>query len=563
MAGGPNTLGATLPAVGPKTRPFRFGLTAPAHEDAVLGPGSVVGGRYRIVVLLGEGGMGRVYEAQHVGLPRRAALKVLRKDRADDETLARFRQEAKTGGRVEHPGIVAIVDFDELPDGTVFIAMERLHGQSLEDWLCEPGTLLDGVRWLADVCRALQVAHRAGIVHRDLKPANIFLHTTGTSIQPKILDFGIAKVTAADATRIETQAGTLLGTPYYLAPERALGQKLSPQSDLYSLGVILYEMMTGSVPFIDDNFMGVLAGHIRGQPLDPRQAAPQRQLPDALCGLCMRLLAKDPAARPVDADALAAELDAIVAAHGSALAVVQTGPRRIETAGLETVHLADIAERATTAPTGGIADAATRALDIPTSASSSGRGAATRLDGSSSSGVRGWGTAPGASGSAPVAVGPSAPREAASATAKRAVWPLALIGVAALAVGLGVGAWQFGLLDSDAPETTSSPAPAESDHAASTVPATVAEPKAPPEAEVRPSPPESGDPAPDAAEGTQTGDAVPSSGDGDTTAGPSEVSPPPGAANAKSKPKAKPKPKPATSTGKPPTAPPLKDDPYG
>ncbi len=555
MAGGPNTLGATRPAVGPKTRPFRFGLGAPVHEDAVLGPGSIVGGRYRIVGLLGEGGMGRVYEAQHVGLPRRAALKVLRRDRADDETLARFRQEAKTGGRVEHPGIVGVVDFDELPDGTVFLAMELLHGQSLEDWLCEPGTLLDGVRWLADVCRALHVAHLAGIVHRDLKPANIFLHAAGSSVQPKILDFGIAKVTAADATRIETQAGTLLGTPYYLAPERALGRKLSPQSDLYSLGVILYEMMTGSVPFIDDTFMGVLAGHIREPPLDPRQAAPQRQLPDALCGLCMRVLAKQPAERPPDAAALAAELDAIVAAHGPALAAVQTGPRQIETAGLQTVYLDDIAARPTTAPTGGVADAATRAIAVPATAASSGRGAATRLDGSAGVGVQGWGSSPGASASALIAGGRVASTGRAAAPAKRAVWPLALIGVAALAFGLGIGAWRFGLLDSGASEAASSRTPAPPDAKAS-VPATVAEPSPRAKPQAPTSPPESGDAPPDAAEASETGDAVPGPDDGDTTAGPAEVAPP--------KPKAKPKSKPkSTSTGTPPTPPPLKDDPYG
>src|SRR5690606_16017255 len=171
----------------------RHGMQGDAVRPS-LAPGAVVGDRYRIVAKLGEGGMGQVYEAEHETLARRVALKVLRPERGDAESLARFRQEARAAARIGHPGIVEVVDSDVLADGTLFLAMERLFGRSLEDWLCGPGRLYDGVEWLAAVADALHAAHGAGVVHRDIKPANVFLHETPHGIVPKILDFGIAKV---------------------------------------------------------------------------------------------------------------------------------------------------------------------------------------------------------------------------------------------------------------------------------------------------------------------------------------------------------------------------------
>jgi serine/threonine-protein kinase len=543
--------GSTLPGVGPKTRPFRFGVSAPAHEDAELRPGTVVGGRYRIVQLLGQGGMGRVYEAQHLRLPRTVALKVLRRDRADDETLARFRQEAKTGQRVGHPGIVQMVDFEELADGTVFLAMERLVGRPLEDWLCESGRLDDGVAWVGEVARALHAAHLAGIVHRDLKPANIFLHADDATgrVVPKILDFGIAKITAADATRIETQAGTLLGTPYYLAPERALGRPLTPQADLYSLGVILYEVMTGSVPFVDDSFMGVLAGHVRQTPLDPRQAAPQRALPDALCQLCMRLLAKDPFDRPAGAAVLADEIDAVRAQHGPQMQTVVTGPRQIATESLQTVHLAGIAERPTAAPGQDLASAATRAPDV----AAAGRApAVTRRVGSAGHPV--------------VVVRPSpAPRAPAETSATTHASPsrvpiLVAACVGLLAVGGGAAWWWQGRGPAGAAATDEmDPAPAVPGVGA-TAPAEDhrADPVAAP-ANGGSSGGETGAPAePPGGSGGDSGAAVadvPASRVGDTNE-------PAAKPRSDKKIRGKTK-KPSTSPKTSPTPPPLKDDPYG
>ncbi len=295
---------------------------------APIAPGTILGGRYRVVALLGEGGMGRVYEAEHVRLGRKVALKVLRRDQARDEaTVRRFEQEARAAGAIGHPAIVGIEDFDRTDDGEVFLAMELLEGRTLEEALADGGTLDEAVAWLADVAEGLAAAHEAGVLHRDVKPGNVFvIGGPGDRTRAKILDFGIAKL-VDDEHAVRTEMGTVLGTPYYLAPERAQGKRLDPRADLYSLGVILYEVLTGNVPFVDDSFMGVLAKHMREPPLDPRQAAPERPIPDELANLTMALLAKSPDDRPQTAAAVAASLRRILAEHGPVLATIPFGPR--------------------------------------------------------------------------------------------------------------------------------------------------------------------------------------------------------------------------------------------
>ena len=346
----PSATAAWRPS-GPKTRPFRFGADVQPDPDPPLEAGAVVGGRYRIVRLIGEGGMGRVYEAEHLQLPRSAALKLLRADRAGGEQLARFRLEAESASKIGHAGIVQIIDFDSTPDGHVYLAMELLRGESLEDWLSRRGRLAEGLAWLTEFATALDAAHRAGVVHRDVKPANLFVHRKRSgAVQPKVLDFGIAKVSNTDHTRIETQAGTLLGTPYYLAPERALGKPLDPRADLYSLGIILYEMLTGTVPFVDESFMGILAQHCRAPVLDPRQAAPDRPIPDGVAALAMQLLAKDPEQRPGTAAEVASRLAELRTTESAAIDRVQTGPREQSKPDEDTVHLDALADRPTTAP---------------------------------------------------------------------------------------------------------------------------------------------------------------------------------------------------------------------
>jgi serine/threonine-protein kinase len=336
---------------GARTRPFRFGLDDGATRDVALAPGAIVGERYRIVQLLGEGGMGRVYEAEHVVLGHKVAVKLLRRDRQNAEHLARFRQEAEAAGRIGHPAIARVSDFGGRDEPYAYMVMELLRGESLEEWLSRPGRLQAGLEPMVDVARGLQAAHAAGVVHRDLKPANLFLHRGADGrLQPKILDFGIAKLATTEHTAIATAAGTVLGTPYYIAPERALGRALDARADLYSLGVILYEMTTGTVPFVDATFMGVLAKHVKMMPLDPRQAAPDRGIPDGLAQLTMSLLAKDPASRPATAEAVASELERLLVAERDAIASVVTGPREPSSDGVATVYIDEIAERPTTVP---------------------------------------------------------------------------------------------------------------------------------------------------------------------------------------------------------------------
>ncbi|MBC8072535.1 MAG: serine/threonine protein kinase, partial [Deltaproteobacteria bacterium] len=324
--------------------PLRFGVGEPDLRDPPLAPGEIVGGRYRVVRLLGEGGMGRVYEAEHVLLGQRVAIKLLRRDRQSAEHLARFRQEAEAAGRIGHPAIVGVSDFGGRDEGHAYMVMELLRGESMESWLARPGSLRAGLEAIVEVARGLHAAHLAGVVHRDLKPANLFLHHgVDGRVHAKILDFGIAKLASTEHTAIATAAGTVLGTPYYLAPERALGRALDARADLYSLGVILFELATGTVPFLDETFMGVLAKHVRVMPLDPRQAAPDRGVPDGLARLIMVLLAKDPAQRTASAELLAAELERLLVDEDAAIAAVRTGPREHGGDAMATVHIDEIA----------------------------------------------------------------------------------------------------------------------------------------------------------------------------------------------------------------------------
>jgi serine/threonine protein kinase len=266
------------------------------HEDPLLD--TVVAERYRIKRRVGEGGMGVVYEAEHVMLEKRMALKVLSPELSHKKDLVkRFLREAQAASRIGHENIVDITDFGSTPSGTVFFAMEFLEGKDLATVIEEESPL----PWsraksiVIQICRALGAAHAKGIIHRDLKPENIFLiKRAGRPDFVKVVDFGIAKVTGADeGGRRLTKTGMIFGTPDYMSPEQASGKKPDHRIDIYALGVILYEMVTGKVPFTADSFMGILTKHMFEAPAPPSEACPSGATARQIDELILKAMSKE------------------------------------------------------------------------------------------------------------------------------------------------------------------------------------------------------------------------------------------------------------------------------
>src|SRR5690606_21636597 len=265
--------------------------------------GKTLGGAYQIRSQLDEGGMGLVYEAQHVRLKRSVAVKVMAGHLANDQNaLARFTREAEIVSQLHHPHVVQVLDFDTTEDGRPYLVMELLKGLSLDAVMARSG-LLDvsaSIRIATQAASALSAAHQAGIVHRDLKPANIFLVDTGEELFVKLLDFGISKKAGEEARLGSTKLTgefDILGTPEYMAPEQALGKTadVDARGDQYALAVILYEMLTGKVPFTADDVMELLQRVIRDIPLAPSVLRPQ--LPAKIDQVILRAMAKSPQAR--------------------------------------------------------------------------------------------------------------------------------------------------------------------------------------------------------------------------------------------------------------------------
>ena len=260
--------------------------------------GKEIGG-YRITRLLGEGGMGKVYVAEHQLLGRKAAIKVLRKKFTDDERMVRrFFDEARASATVEHPGIVQIFDFGYAEDGSAFIIMELLRGESLESRLRRVGRLTpsDAQRICRQAASALGAAHAAGIVHRDLKPENIFL-TPDPAVEggerAKILDFGIAKLTQPSGPG-STATGTVMGTPIYMSPEQCHGaEKVDARADIYSLGCVLFQMLTGRPPFDYEGVGELFSAHLN----EPPPSLADRGGPPMLEPVVSRALSKVPDGR--------------------------------------------------------------------------------------------------------------------------------------------------------------------------------------------------------------------------------------------------------------------------
>jgi serine/threonine protein kinase len=271
------------------------------HSAVTNSPDGLVGRtidqRYRVEALLGEGGMGLVYRVTHTRLNKALAIKVLRRENTKDpEVLARFRREAESASGIGNQHIVDINDFGELEDGSTYFVMECLEGLDLIDAIDVAQRMPEerAILIAIQLCEALGAAHDAGIVHRDLKPENVFLvERNDTKDFVKVLDFGIAKV--ANGPKRLTRDGEVLGTPHYMSPEQCEGDGVDHRTDIYALGVLLYEMVTGHVPHDADTMMGILTKQMYEDPIPPKVRVPR--VSEELEQLIMRCLEKKPEQR--------------------------------------------------------------------------------------------------------------------------------------------------------------------------------------------------------------------------------------------------------------------------
>ena len=294
-----------------RTRATRF--PAPPSDDERIPPGTELAERYRVERTLGRGGMGVVYLAEHIGVGRQVAVKVLTHDWSRHEVVAkRFREEARAANAANHPNIVEVYDAGRLDDGRLYMAMEYLTGRSLFEEICEDGPLapVRACQIIGAVADAIGAAHHVGIIHRDLKPDNVMLVPEVGGERVKVLDFGISAsaVRSAEEQRL-TRPGHCVGMPEYMAPEQAKGHDPTTRFDVYALGVMLYEALCGEPPFVSENMVEVLTRKATEPPPPLAERVPG--LPKALVDLCHACIEVDPNARPQSADAVAKTLHEI------------------------------------------------------------------------------------------------------------------------------------------------------------------------------------------------------------------------------------------------------------
>jgi serine/threonine-protein kinase len=317
---------------------------SPLQADATVGtgaPGSApvdplightLDEKYRLEARLGIGGMGTVYRAVHLLIDRPVAIKVLNQRFVEDEAArTRFKREARAAGRLQHANAVTVTDFGQSSDGYVYIVMELLEGRTLRDILAKEAPLdaARAVSIMMQISDAVAAAHEAGIIHRDLKPANVFIvQRADVPSVVKVLDFGIAKLAAESLDEDEpmtlTLIGAMIGTPRYMSPEQCDGAELTPAADVYSLGIILYEMLTGTVPFSGSTPLAIAMKHATEAPRAPRDFV--ANIPDALEQVVLHALEKRPEDRPADAAQFRAELFITAERLGLEHAALTTGP---------------------------------------------------------------------------------------------------------------------------------------------------------------------------------------------------------------------------------------------
>lgn len=342
--------------------------------DTILG--QTLDGRYKIESVLGRGGMGVVYRAMHVHLDSRVAVKVLHPELVSNQSaIERFRREARAAGRIAHPNAIQVTDFGVSTQGVVYLVMELVQGETLRD-LLRREKVLDPERAIAimrQVCAAVDAAHQGGVIHRDLKPDNIIVQDAGqtstlqgVSEVVKVLDFGIAKLreretpgesqTLPDSpSRFEqtlTEAGMLIGTPQYMSPEQCRAKKLDNKSDIYSLGVILYEMLTGKLPFTGETPIEVVLKHIKEAPPPLRSINPD--VPWPVEEVVMKALEKDPELRQASASELASDLVSSLTASGEARVVANLPTMVVESRSPVADAGADLSRMTVVQPRSGI-----------------------------------------------------------------------------------------------------------------------------------------------------------------------------------------------------------------
>jgi serine/threonine-protein kinase len=311
---------------------------APAGVEAAPGwegdlTGRTLNNRYLVEGKLGEGGFGAVYRARQTQMNRQVALKVLHTKMAKDpQVVGRFKREAQASSLLRAAHTVQVYDFDQTPEGVMYLSMEMLEGKSLHSIMSEGGPLdpVRVARILDGVAESLDEAHRQGIVHRDIKPENIFLEPRPTPDFVKVLDFGIAKIVSGDGMGSQpalTAAGQTLGTLEYMSPEQLMGKQLDGRSDLYALGTLAYEMLTGELPFSTKTPGEIITAHLKTVPGPPSQKVPQQNIPPLLDQIVIKLVQKSRDDRYKDTAELRGELAKIIGGGSQSGASMPAAPR--------------------------------------------------------------------------------------------------------------------------------------------------------------------------------------------------------------------------------------------